>query len=86
MFFFLLVQKKRVWFPDPEFSSVLFYDDGQSITKTTRKRCSHHVKRGTQLDKRRKAGKYQAAVSADASVQHESPVSALSASLPGGKG
>jgi len=82
---FLLAQKKRVWFPDPELSSIRYFDIEEDGIQGRSKRCSPNGKTRQLQGKRRAAG------SIGTSLEDESPISAFSTSFtdihsPCGKG
>jgi hypothetical protein len=85
MCIFLLVQKKRVWFPDPEVSGTKLFSafdavDGScaNINKQRSPRTLTKMLSGM----RRKARRQRAAISSDTIIHDESSVSAFSSSMP----
>jgi hypothetical protein len=68
---FLLAQKKRVWFPDPELSSIRYFDVEEDDIQGRPKRCSPYAKTRQLQGKRRVAG------SSGTSLEDESPISAF---------
>jgi hypothetical protein len=79
---FLLAQKKRVWFPDPELSSIRYFDTEEGGIQGRRKRCSPSAKTRQLLGKRRVAGRCHAAGTGDTSLEDECTFSAFSAIFP----